>query len=133
MTHTPVQLSYESAQTLLRRAVMEKGADHRFEPEVPDEADSYYYFHPDTGQPGCIVGHVLAYRGITPEDLADANSGTGFGSLLRATKVVACDPLARTLLITAQDEQDAGYTWGEAVKIAVDYAELKRDEVLSAS
>lgn len=128
MADLPVHLTYDDAVIGLQRAVMEKGEDHVFSPEQPDDPDTYFYFDPKSGECGCIVGHVLSYYGITKEDLGKHNQGTGFGTILRLTpRVVTCDPAAKALLQAAQEDQDSGATWGQAVEDSVSYAEELAD------
>lgn len=127
-TKTKVHLTYDTAVELLKLAVMAKGADYKFAVAEPENANSYYYFEPETGAPGCIVGHVLAYQGLTMADLGDANTATGFQSLVRAHSVVTCDTYAKVLLENAQEEQDGGATWGRAVDRSIEYVERKKLE-----
>lgn len=132
MPDAPLHLTYDDAILALQRAVMDKGENHRFEPEDPDNPNTYWYFNPASGECGCIVGQALSYFGITKETLGEYNQGTGFGSLLRVTpRVVTCDPEAKTLLQATQDEQDSGATWGEAVNHAVEYVDNNRWQIRS--
>lgn len=116
----PQIITYEVAKTLLERAVEEKGEDYVFRPR---NDNGYWYFNPEDGTPGCIVGHVLHYKGITVEDIGELNVACGVG-MLKDHGVIEADSQTMDLLENAQTEQDQGETWSNAVKDAVDFAEF---------
>lgn len=113
MELTELDLTYDEARELLRRAVAEKGAYHVYKPEQ----DTCQYFDGDT--PSCIVGLVLAYKGVRriPDD--PGHSGLIGNYLTFQTLANSLDlPLdGRTiaLLDRAQSNQDSGMRWGDAV------------------
>lgn len=103
-----IKLGYDEALALLKRAVAEQGEDHR-------AADHYF----ENGQPHCIVGHVLSYKGLdvcTPEyDGEFPFEGRSIGEL---PVFEWEDQRTRLLLVKAQDYQDCGRYWGDAVREA---------------
>lgn len=116
------KITLPKALKLLERAVAEKGADYT--------VDLCRYF--DDGEPACIVGHVFSYVGATEGDLhmgydahqvASANTAE-----LRTIDVqgVKITPKAREVLSAAQQAQDRGKTWGNALKSARKVAEELR-------
>lgn len=112
----PVDLSLEDAKALLEGAVDKKGRDFRYTRTTPT------YFDPDTGECSCLVGYVLAEKGITslPLDL----NGADVYALIRCG-VLRVDEDTQHLLDTAQTEQDQGQTWGEALDEALTTYEVK--------
>jgi len=76
------------------------------------------YFNPSDGTPDCVVGHGLARLGVTLEDVANVNSYK-----VNSYKVIeVLERLgvggATGWLQEVQTQQDAGRSWGEAVRIA---------------
>ena len=115
-------LTAEKARELLARAVAEKGEDYVYEWQEGAYTYACMYFHGD--QPGCIIGHLLAYQGVKPEDLGDYNTwdvGTlaeqdlDVGTLAEQGLIDAPLPVVKALA-KAQLAQDDGATWGEALK-----------------
>lgn len=115
----PIKLGYDEAIELLDRAVKEKGADYIYEHRA-DEAseDACLYFY--DGKPSCIVGHVLAYKGLTGEqaELLDFE-GTGI-FYLQGNGYLDVDERTLKTLARAQQDQDHGNSWGVAVQHAKD-------------
>jgi hypothetical protein len=105
------KLSYEEALDLLNRAIAEKGADYVYQRTADDDSCAYF----KNGEPSCIVGHVLAYKGVTQEDLPE-NKNTAIVIALR----IAQDDRTERLLDSAQSYQDTGTPWGDAVKSALE-------------
>lgn len=109
-----IELTYEQALEGLERAVAEKGEDY-IDPRVdaPDgDEGECMNWNPD-GTPSCIVGHILSYHGGTKDSI-----GEGTVLRLRDNKKLKADRLAYDLLAAAQDYQDRGMTWRDAVDIA---------------
>lgn len=110
----------EEALELLRRAVDERGEDHvaeRYVTTTPDGDAACRYFSP-TGEPGCIVGHVLHYKGATPSEVPEF---MGVGALAgRGVLVAPAAVLA--VLAEAQGTQDMGKSWGHALDCAEELA-----------
>jgi hypothetical protein len=111
---------------LLNRAVAEKGADY----EYPRAGGECFYFEPD-GTPSCLIGNVLAQKGVKLEDFVviedgqpwDLNSGESVFSL-DAYGFIKTTGETQDILTRAQRMQDDGYSWGEALDLAtmgVDY------------
>lgn len=115
-----LKLDYNEALELLGRAVQEKGAEYFYEIGDTHSCGCVYF---RDNKPACIVGHVLAYKGVKPEDLRpeenEANvSALGIGEDYRAT----------ALLDWAQAYQDRGVTWGEAVAKAIEQANSAHED-----
>lgn len=109
------------ALELLERAAQEKGEDHVY-PRGPMNG----CFYAVGGKPGCIVGHVLSYLDVSPEDMA-AIEGWGICQpeprnwLSRRGVKFTRDAI--TALSQAQGAQDLGATWRGAVDAARRVAE----------
>jgi hypothetical protein len=121
-----VEITLDEAKTLLARAVEERGADYQYkmltiELEPGRRESLCAYFDPETKAPSCIVGQVLAYKGVTFDDMAakDKNVYASAGTLID-TKFIKADNETRALLETVQSEQDAGMPWGRAVEEALE-------------
>jgi hypothetical protein len=113
-----ITLDLEEAKQLVDRAIAEKGADYVYEQvSAPGYMlDTCAYFNPQTGEPSCIVGHVLAYKGLT---LAQAvagewNTGVTARGLKQNYGVLDADAATLIFLNGAQESQDDGETWGKA-------------------
>ena len=113
-----ITITAAEARELLTRAVEEKGADYVY-PRSVDEALGCAYFE-DDGTPSCIVGHVLAYKGVTLETLPlpDFDNNASVWALQRSGFLEA-DDRASEALRRAQGRQDGGGDWGEALSIAL--------------
>lgn len=102
-----IELEYDEAVALLDRAVAEQGAEHT--------AGGIYF---EEGRPHCIVGHVLAYKGL------DINSDEYEGEFpyenteVQEIPTLVADEKTMKLLATAQECQDTGGYWGDAVQEA---------------
>lgn len=117
-----IEITLDEAKDLLARAVEEKGSTYVYEQVVNDLGDSQcLYFNPATRAPSCIVGHVLAYKGVTYDDMF-ANDVNTFASVatLADTEFIKVDNKTQALLSIAQGEQDQGQTWGNAVQEALE-------------
>lgn len=122
-----ITLTVEQALAALDAAVADKGADFRYRASW---AVGCRYFH--GSEPGCIVGHVLHQYGVGRDDLCglwdsavgaevDMNVSYGIRSL-RVAGLLDIDDRTESVLTSAQDAQDCGETWGEAVQNAKDVA-----------
>jgi hypothetical protein len=116
-----VELSLDEAKELLARAVQERGEDYTYKMLTIDDSALCAYFDPATKAPSCIVGQVLAYKGVTFDDMSsqDKNVYASAGTLID-TKFVKADNETRALLEIVQSEQDAGMPWGRAVEEALE-------------
>ena len=86
--------------------------------------DTCHYFHPQTGEPSCIVGHVLARHGVQLEQVARWNEDVKLTEMLSVGPEVGIvmEGSAATMLQRAQDAQDHGTPWAEAVTTALQLA-----------
>lgn len=88
-----------------------------------DRALTCFYVHETDGEqtPGCLVGKVLNVLGIPLERLS-AYEGTGAYSVTERVLDVQGEPDAISdvlnSLAAAQDAQDNGATWGDALERA---------------
>jgi hypothetical protein len=121
-----VEITLDEAKTLLARAVEERGADYTYkmltiELEPGRQESLCAYFDPETKAPSCIVGQVLAYKGVSFDDMIakDINVYASAGTLVD-TEFIKADNETRALLETVQSEQDAGMPWGRAVEEALE-------------
>lgn len=103
---------------LIDKAILEKGEDYRYQrSEDYDGGQSFcsYLEYEDELQrsdpigPGCLVGHILLYDGMSMSELME-KEGTG------ATSVVPYSLRVNAALGVLQTEQDKGETWTEARK-----------------
>lgn len=108
------KLDVDEAIALLNRAVQEKGEDY-----VYPETRCVYFMDEE---PGCIIGHVLSYKGVSKSDL-------GFYNLSPVMHLdVAADGDTLFLLKEVQRLQDTHFKWGEAVEHAKRRLELMRNQ-----
>jgi hypothetical protein len=99
------------------------------------------------GSPSCLIGHALHEAGVplavlrdcdehkynftkVPEDRPDFTffSGTGISNLDLEQIGVRLTPKARAIFVAAQETQDHGLTWGEALAHAVCVSDRWGDE-----
>jgi hypothetical protein len=140
--HEAVEITLDEAKTLLARAVEERGADYTYKMLTielsPGRRESLCaYFDPDTKVPSCIVGQVLAYKGVSFDAMAveDVNVYASAGALID-TNFIKANNETRALLEAVQSEQDSGMPWGQAVEEALatyegnaeDYEAAGRDD-----
>jgi hypothetical protein len=115
-----IELSAERAIELLREVVAEYGEDHVYTTQEGQRANEgpCLYVHGD--QPGCIAGHVYHRAGLTLDQLRaqEGSTARGLGFIDLGVSADVADLLSR-----AQDRQDKGYTWGEALAAAIEAAE----------
>jgi hypothetical protein len=87
------------------------------------DASLCFYVHsdPETGEesPGCLIAHALVKVGVPVERMKSWEGSSAelvASSLTSGLRADTLDVLAR-----AQDHQDAGYSWGDALN----YAEMR--------
>jgi hypothetical protein len=117
----PIEIALDETKALLARAVKERGADYTYKMLTIADQSLCAYFDPVTKAPSCIVGQVLAYKGVTFDDMfaQDKNVYASAGTLID-TKFIKADNETRALLEIVQSEQDAGMPWGLAVEEALE-------------
>jgi hypothetical protein len=104
------KLTYDEAVELLERAVKDRGKDYTYPAELLGTNCVYF----KNGQPSCIVGYVLSYKGVREEDLDSYENGSSVDGL-----EITGDHRAAVLLEWVQAYQDQGISWGESVELAV--------------
>jgi hypothetical protein len=108
-TATTIKITFDEAVELLDRAVAEKGEDYIY-PRSAGEAECLYV---EDGQPSCIVGHVLFWKGLTLERIESIEGMSAFA--LNDYDWLDLDEKAEALLWKTQSRQDSGVPWGRAV------------------
>lgn len=83
---------------------------------VLDESGCSYF--DDHGAPLCLIGHLLARHGVGWGDMPVYNNDNVL--LLVEKGLVACSQPAAEAMAVAQQVQDQGLPWGEAVAMAVE-------------
>lgn len=113
-----IHISRQNALALLRQAVELKGEDY-IDPSAYSTANSCQYVTPD-GFPSCIVGHALMIAGIGPHAFTDMNQEdiSQVAQELEFRGLADFDEDAVRTLFVAQDVQDSGDIWGEALRQA---------------
>lgn len=113
-----IKITYNDALVLLARAVEEKGADYVY--DSGEEVDCVYFKKDESEQwqPSCIVGHVLAYRGVEADTLVGLDINDDSTYSLVQKKIIDVDHKTDVLLGEAQKHQDLGIPWGVAVEKA---------------
>ncbi len=119
-------ITYESALEALKAAVAEKGEDYVY------AWVDYKCVYSHNGKPSCGVGHVLHRLGVDTEGFEHTTMNTKmFDSLayrLRDLSVITITQSAIDLLREFQNCQDEGRTWGEALDIAILFAEQQMED-----
>lgn len=97
---------------LLDEVVAAKGADY--------VAPVCKYFE-DSGEPVCIIGHVLVGLGLTADNLkypdgrtGIVNNGMNIDELVLVDTEIQMDEQAVRVFRAAQVRQDTGESWGDA-------------------
>ena len=111
-----IEITFEEALEGLRGAIALKGADY-----VYDTHGGCKYYK--NGEPSCIVGHVLAPFGLSP-DADELPDGAGVIDLWDAG-ILRADARTLKLLGTCQEYQDTGDTWGKSLEIALERLDLE--------
>ncbi|MFF1701223.1 hypothetical protein [Streptomyces sp. NPDC058252] len=127
----PVEITLDESKKYLGEAVNAKGADYVYKNVTnPDSGlETCAYFDPKTKKPSCIVGHVLASKGVTFDRLdgRDRNLYTNVQGLIDA-EIIEVDNETQALLALAQNAQDLGETWGDALEKALnEYEQRAKD------
>jgi hypothetical protein len=127
-------ITKDKAVELIERAVTERGADY----VDPGSLGGFGCKYLDGDVPGCIVGTALGLAGATTEQLGamDRHGGGGYYSSMSylidsgnlSTLPVETTEAAAEVFLAAQQQQDSGTTWGEALEVA-----RKRAEELGAA
>jgi hypothetical protein len=91
-------------------------ADYRYRP-VKVGGEAYCAYFNGRGAPSCIIGHVFAYKGLTKANVGRLNTENGVVSLTWSG-FLSVDDQTEEILKEAQNAQDAGKTWGEALAAA---------------
>lgn len=110
----PKRVDKREALQLLRKARDEKGKDY-IDPNSEDDWGMCEYTTPDA-LAGCIVGHVFTYAGVPLGGLRYVQGDAA--AVVRQACVssyVNFTPGAIKALAKAQQMQDTGSPWGEAV------------------
>ena len=115
------RIEYAEAVELLQRAVAEKGADYVYDPDSANPGSYGCAYFQQDGTPSCLVGHVIAYKGLT-KGLLGVWNGSDV-DLLVERGFLDLDERAQWLLANAQNLQDNGKSWGEALDGAIEFAE----------
>ena len=118
---TNISITKPQALRALREAVALKGADFTY--EMVNRGCVYT----ENGQPSCIVGHALASLGVPIETLelidnvdreyTDSDMVSAYEDVLKPNGI-RIGPKALEVLREAQEQQDAGLTWGYALEQA---------------
>jgi hypothetical protein len=116
------KVSGEQVLKLLEQVTAEKGTDYRYPEELFLKSNVCVNFTSD-GQPSCIVGHVLPKLGVDYEIAVayEIDGGSSAASTVRTLEEYGHTGFtheALAALATAQNFQDFGWTWGEAVEAA---------------
>ena len=118
-TATKVTYTYEDVLAELREIIRGR-EDYVY--ENPDFLGSCVNFDRE-GNPSCLVGHWLAMHGVTATFFRDnmipstATVSDLFCGNAHVMPIQVDEP-ARILLIMAQERQDSGSTWGNAVEFS---------------
>lgn len=109
-----------------QRDASESGTCHYF----ATERDAALIKSVEVGAPMCIVGFVLAGLGMTAEDIGETlNVSSGIELLVESAQLgEVFDERAQLVLATAQEQQDGGLTWGDAVANARSFFEATAEE-----
>lgn len=115
-------LDADGAIRSLREVVFEKGPDYVYRRVEAYGFQGACVNFTEDGEPSCIVGHVFGLLGLTGEKALEV------GVASTAIASVSCELLNRSdfewtftdgairILAVAQDYQDTGSSWGEALE-----------------
>jgi hypothetical protein len=119
-------IGIDEAVDLLRRAVEDKGPEY-IDPNSSEDGCVNMNKDEDGNLcPSCIVGHVLVYAGVDMEFLFKYNGEAADTCLLVNEYVEGFDITkeAVAVLRVAQQHQDSGKTWRDAVNHARHIADI---------
>lgn len=104
-------LDFRDARDTLVKVARSKPADHVCQIITPN--DTYAFFDQHTGQPSCIIGHLLFALGVTASqvDDADVNTDCHVSTAVQALGIDMDYPTVR-MLGKAQEWNDRGVEWG---------------------
>jgi hypothetical protein len=127
MTNAKTRVGVNKAVELLDK-VIEGREDFVYGQEFPFEdtgTTSCRYVVNDC--PACLVAQVLHNLGVSIDELKEIE-----GMVIRSAPLpdwLVMTPVARLVLSRAQTKQDDDYSWGDAVKVAKEFAKtLERDD-----
>jgi hypothetical protein len=140
-------INVETVTALLTRAVADRGEDYVYPNTVAGASTSCHYrwdqwdidreyATPEKkGAPACIAGQIMDYAGILDDVVPQFDDGA-FASAngedinsLAFNYDLDITPLALAVLREAQHSQDAGLTWGVALRRALDIAARNPDDL----
>lgn len=111
----------EEGLALLEQIVNER-PDYVYEKPGGDDASCVYVHN---GAPSCLVGHWLHKLGVSLDDIPE---GEAASDTARVLGLAVSTPLADAL-DGAQDTQDSGLNWAQALAAGKDcYDDADRDE-----
>lgn len=119
------ELTYDKTVELLDRAIAEKGEDYVYLPVTmirDDDPETLCLYFNEDDTPGCIIGHVMHYLGVTPTRGIEGVSGS---VALKDLGIKVDEPTA-VLINNTQSKQDQGTPWGDAVSFGKYAAECHR-------
>lgn len=112
------RLDYDEAVGILNALVIDKGEGYVY----TDEYTNCVNWDANTGEPRCIVGHVVAAKRWVP--VLDVGMLSDFGGCAVETLVtglrIDLDRRTLDLLRNVQGDQDQGVPWGRAVEAAIE-------------
>lgn len=114
---TAINATHDDVIGALRAVVAEKGADYVYvnrNGEVASDSVQCYYVHGD--QPGCIAGAAFHKLGVPLEVLAEFELQDAGYVAKQVLQFVSYD--TQGALTVAQQTQDGGGTWGQALRDA---------------
>lgn len=113
-----ISITEAELPALFKRALDEKGTEYVYHARGEDSNPCVYF---EGEQPSCLLGHVLAYKGLTAADVASANrNSAGIMSLIFTAIVEPENERVTHALRAAQDYQDEKLNWGYAVELALE-------------
>lgn len=115
MTIPVVIKDLEEAKCLAQEVVTEAGEDF-----VYARAGGYCRYFAADRTPDCLIGRMLAKKGLKAKDLNEKEHGWYVRSLRsEALGVLECDDRTMDFLAILQMYQDQGYSWGEVLQTAL--------------
>jgi hypothetical protein len=127
-----VTIDAARAITLLREVVAEKGADYRYQKVKSWGSLACLYVH--DGSCSCLVGHALHHAGVPTSELnaldfyGNDDGDTGIAQVYgRLPDRFQLTGHAVEVLAAAQNAQDDGLSWGEALSAAEEIVAVSRD------